>query len=349
MTQDYEINVDLDLANRDAMTIFINYRVHDFAGNYIGATGIGLTVDAVRRLIGEYQQRFQRTIYFADANGRIVFGNQTGQSADLRTRPGLGDQIERILGERSGFYQFEAGGDNHILNVNYVPELKWYLFVEQNEDVALAGIRRTLFVNLGISLAVTLIVILLTALTLRRHHARIEEMASTDKLTGLLNRHAFGILIDKLLASQRRTPRPVSFLLADVDHFKSINDRYGHRTGDQVLVGIAGLLRASLRAADFAVRWGGEEFLIVLDGCSCDEGRAVAEKLRQTIAAAHPCATDPAIQVTVSIGVSQLDGTETPDQTVNRADQALYAAKHGGRDQVCLAPPAGLPRSPAGA
>ncbi|UCV03572.1 sensor domain-containing diguanylate cyclase [Dechloromonas denitrificans] len=347
MKEDYEINVDLDLANRDAMTIFINYRVHDFSGNYIGATGIGLTVDAVRRLIDEYQQRFHRTIYFADATGRIVFGNQAGQPTDLRSRPGLGALVDRILQEHSGLYQFEANGDNHILNVNYVPELKWYLFVEQNEDVALAGIRQTFYANLGISFIVTVIVIFLTYLTLHRYQSRIEEMASTDELTGLLNRHAFGILVDKLMAAYRRTPRPITFLLADIDYFKSINDRYGHRTGDQVLVGIAGVLKAAMREADFAVRWGGEEFLLVLQGCAIEEGEVVAEKLRQAVEAAHPCATDGSIGVTVSIGVSQYDGSESPDQTVNRADAALYAAKGRGRNQVCLTPPAGADGSSA--
>nr|MBL8411954.1 GGDEF domain-containing protein [Dechloromonas sp.] len=334
LQQDYEINVDLDMANRDAMTIFINYRVYDFAGKYIGATGIGLTVDAVRRLIGEYQRRFQRTIYFADASGHIVFGTPSGQSSDLRSRPGLGPMVDHILAERSGFFQFQAGGDNHLLNVNYVPELKWTLFVEQNEDVALAGIRRTLYVNFAISLVVTLVVIWLSWLTLRRYQSRIEEMASTDKLTGLLNRHAFGILIEKLMASHRRQPRPITFLLADVDHFKTINDRYGHRTGDEALAGIAALLRANLREADFAVRWGGEEFLVVLQDCPAAEGRQVAEKLRQAVAAARPCASEPTLQVTLSIGVSEFDGEETPDQAINRADQALYAAKDGGRNRV---------------
>lgn len=334
MKQDYEINVDLDMANRDAMTIFINYRVYDFAGNHIGATGIGLTVDAVRRLIGEYQQRFQRTIYFADENGRVVFGTPPGQSANLRERPGLGALIERILAERSGIYQFKADGDNHILNVNYIAELKWYLFVEQNEDVALADIRRTLYANFAISLVVTLIVIWLTSLSLHRYQSRIEEMASTDKLTGLLNRHAFAILIDKLMAGHRRQPRPITFLLADVDHFKTINDRFGHRAGDEVLTGISALLRSNLRAVDFAVRWGGEEFLVVLQDCPPAEGWLVAEKLRQAIADARFSSVDPALQVTISIGVSEFNGEESPDQAINRADQALYAAKGGGRNRV---------------
>jgi len=338
MQDDYEINVDLDLANRDALTIFINYRVFDFDHRYIGATGIGLTVDSVRRLIRDYQARFQRTIYFTDATGKVVVHG--GDIApDLQKRPGLASQLDRILLERTGFYQFEDNGDNHILNVNYLPELKWYLFVEQNEDVALAGIRQTLYVNLAISLLVTLIVTFLSYLTLGHYQSRIEKMASTDKLTGLLNRHAFGILIEKLLAGNRRTPRPISFLLCDVDHFKDINDRHGHLVGDLVLGSVSRLLAATLREADFAIRWGGEEFLLVLPGCSLDEAIAVAEKLRHAIAAAQPAPTEPTIRVTISFGVSQLGAEETADHAISRADDALYAAKRAGRNQVSAAPP----------
>jgi diguanylate cyclase (GGDEF)-like protein len=338
MPEEYEINVDPDLANRDALTIFINYRVFDFNNRYIGATGIGLTVDSVRRLIRDYQTRFKRTIYFTDASGKVVVhGGDSKPAPDLRKRQGLAAQLDHILLQRTGFYQFEDAGDNHILNVNYLPELKWYLFVEQNEDVALAGIRQTLFVNLAISLVVTLIVTFLCYLTLGSYQSRIEKMASTDKLTGLLNRHAFGILIEKLLAGNRRTPRPISFLLGDLDHFKEINDRYGHRTGDQVLGSVAQLLGATLREADFAVRWGGEEFLLVLPGCPLDEALLVAEKLRHAIAASQPAADNPAIRVTMSLGVSELGTEETADHAISRADDALYAAKHAGRNTIMSA------------
>lgn len=338
MKQDYEINVDPDLANKDALTIFINYRVYDFSGNYIGATGIGLTVDAVRNLIADYQKRFQRTIYFVDAQGRVVlFGNQTNIAPDLRNAPGLGSQVERILQDKSGFYQYLSNGENRILNVNYLPELKWYLFVEQSEDTALAGIRQTLYANIIISMVVTLIVLLLTHLVLSRYQHRIEEMASSDELTGLLNRHAFAILIDKVLTEHRRSPKPIAMLLADIDHFKDINDHYGHSVGDQVLKRVSALLMESLRQSDMAVRWGGEEFLVVLNDCDQTEAERIAENLRQKIAKTPIEVNGQHISVTVSIGVSQYDNAETPGQAVSRADAALYVAKKGGRNRVEMA------------
>lgn len=339
MKEDYEINVDPDMANADALTIFINYRVYDFDGRYIGATGIGLTVDAVSRLIEEYQQRFSRTIYFVDAGGRVVqLGAGRGApGADLRGAPGLGPLIDGILQKQRGSHMFEANGDNHILHFNYLPELKWYLFVEQNASAALADIRRTLYANLAISLVVTLLVVFLAHLALERYQHRIEEMATTDALTGLLNRHAFDILIDKLMAEHRRDPRPTAALLADIDHFKEINDRHGHQVGDAVLKEVARLLQQRLRASDLAVRWGGEEFLLVLKGCDLPEARRIAEDLRQAVSAAPVAVGDLQLSVTISIGVSLYNGTESPDSMVNRADNAMYAAKHGGRNRVDVA------------
>jgi len=338
MQEPYEINVDVDLANQDAMTIFINYRVFDFDGNFLGATGVGLTVDAVRHLIADYQQRYQRTIYFVDAKGKtVMFGNQSGRAeTDLRATEGLRDVIDRILREKSGSYQYRSNGSEHLLNVNYIPEFKWFLFVEKGEDGALASIRQTLYINLAVCLAITLLVLFLTHLALARYQRRLEKMATVDKLTGLLNRQAFSILIDKTLADYRRYPRPISVLMVDVDHFKSINDQHGHTVGDQVLSQVALQFRKHLRAADFAVRWGGEEFLVVLNGCALEQATQLAEKLRQNIEQSTFKANGQPIRVTISIGVSQYSGEEFCEAAINRADAGLYAAKHGGRNRVCV-------------
>lgn len=339
MQDAYEINVDPDLANQDALTIFINYKVFDFDGRYIGATGVGLTVDAVRRLVADYQQRYQRRVYFVDARGKVVlFGNESGRrETDLHAIDGLRDILGDILSRKAGSYQYRHQGANQLLNVHFIPELHWYLFVEKAEDEALASIRHTLYINLAICLAVTLVVVLLTTLALNRYQGRLEEMAATDKLTGLFNRQAFLILVDKLLAEYRRNPRRIALLMADVDHFKDINDRHGHQTGDAALRAIADCLGASLRQSDIAVRWGGEEFLIVAKDCGLDEACALAEKLRLAVQALPPVAGCP---VTISIGVAEYDGGDGIDPTLARADQALYEAKNGGRNRVCPAPTA---------
>jgi diguanylate cyclase (GGDEF)-like protein len=335
MSEDYEINVDPDLANSDLLTIFINYRVFDYDGNYLGATGIGLTVDAVRQLLDQYEQRFNRKIYFVNTRGEMVeFGKQKGQGTDLRASAGIGALLPTILAEKHGSWQYEADGDSHILHVNYLPELKWYLFVEQNESVALAGVRQTLYTNLAISLFVTLVVVFIIHFAFSRYQGRIESMASTDKLTGLLNRHAFTILIDKLVAELRREPRPVALLMVDIDHFKAINDSHGHLAGDAVLERIATTLLSSLRTSDLAVRWGGEEFLLVLKGCGPDEAWRIAENLRTAVAAAEVVLPGKTLRVSISIGIAAFDHAEPPTQAIDRADSALYKAKQNGRNRV---------------
>lgn len=342
LAEDYVIDVDTDQANRNALTIFINYKVRDFAGNYLGVTGVGLTVDAVKYVIADYQKRFQRTIYFVDPAGKVVLYNeQSGLDGDLRKNEGIGPLVDTILKEKSGSWQYLAKGSNHILQVSYLPELKWYLFVEQNEDLSLAGIRRTLYINLGISLLVSMLIIGLARRVIGRYQSRIEELATTDELTGLLNRHAFSILQERLLAGYRREPRPLCALLIDVDHFKDINDRYGHLTGDRVLASVGQLLRGGLRATDLAVRWGGEEFLIILQGCALAEAVRIAEQQRAAVETARLCAEQPALQVTISIGVGEYRGGESFEQVIARADSALYQAKNGGRNLVRQAAVAG--------
>lgn len=338
MKQDYEINVDPDLANRDALTIFINFRVKDYDGRYIGATGISLTVASVRKLIMEHQQRFKRKIFFVNNEGKVVLSsNFEDANLDLRKVPGLGVKLDQIMSDKKGSYQYQKDGDDFILNVNYLPELKWFMFVEQNETASLSGIRKTLCLNLIISFIVTLVVVRMLQYTLMRYQNQLEEMASTDKLTGLLNRHAFFILIDKQLADFRREPRPISILLIDIDHFKTINDQYGHKTGDEVLIAVAHKLQGGLRASDIAVRWGGEEFLLVLKRCSLPEAQRIAETLRNAVVESPVVVNDRQISLTVSIGLSEYSGNETPDQMVDRADSALYRAKKGGRNRTEVA------------
>lgn len=331
---DYEINIDPDLANADKLTIFVNYRVVDENGNYIGAIGLGLAVDSVQRLIDNYERKFHGNIFFVNQEGNVVeLGKPAGGSTVLSQVPGVSRFSEQILKEKRGTYRYELKGSSHVLNVHYLPEIKWIMCVEQDETAELSGSLHTLYLNLALSFGVSLVILLLVNFTLSRYQNRIEEMAAVDKLTGLLNRHAFNILISKLLASSRREKKNTSFLLLDVDHFKSVNDNHGHPAGDAILVGVASKLSAAIRTSDLAVRWGGEEFLIVLAACDIKEAAHIAEKLRNIIASSQFEIPGDILNITVSIGVCQL-GEEEALHAVNRADEALYRAKREGRNRV---------------
>jgi diguanylate cyclase (GGDEF)-like protein len=338
MKEPYEINVDQDMANHDLLTIFINYRVLDYNGRYIGAAGVGLTVEAVRGAIAKYQARFDRRISFVDAQGRILLSAaHTGEETNIHFMEGLREQAPTILDASNGSYEYQSRGQTHLLNVRYIPELKWFLFVDKTEDTALAGIRHTLYVNLAVCLAVTLLVVFITGLALTRYQNRMEEMATTDKLTGLLNRQTLDILFQQAISVAQRAGSPLTVVLADIDHFKDVNDRHGHMVGDEVLRRVAACLRQNLRASDTVCRWGGEEFLMILQDCDAQAGAGLAEKLRQAQEADAELRTLTQDAVTLSFGVAQLQKDETEESLVGRADKALYEAKLNGRNQVRVA------------
>ncbi|MCX7628143.1 MAG: sensor domain-containing diguanylate cyclase [Methylophilaceae bacterium] len=335
----YEINVDPDLANRDALTIFINYRALDYEGNFIGATGVGLTVDAVRKLIDDYQQRYDRSIYFVDLKGNfVVYGSRDHTpGGNIRNVPGLGAIAEQILKVRHGSFEYVRDGHRYLLNVRLVPELHWYLFVEKAEDEALTEIRRTLFLNLGISLAITLVVVALTHRVIGHYQRRLEEMATHDKLTGLANRQAFDVVAEHAIKAADRSGDPLSAMLIDIDFFKKINDTHGHVAGDVVIQGVAKVAKSCLRDSDILCRWGGEEYMVLLKGCDVTHARRLAEKLGQAVRETVFRHDDTDITVTVSTGITQYRPGESIDQLIQRADTALYEAKAAGRDRVCLA------------
>lgn len=338
MKEAYEINLDPDLANKDALTIFINYRVFDYAGRFIGATGIGLTADAVQKRIASYQERYHRRVYFVDTTGKITLSSRPEEIGKaLASLEGMGMLAARILAGQEGRHEYRRNGHDILLNARFIPELKWHLLVEQDEDEALTGIRHSLYLNVLIVLAIAIASISLTALTISRYQQRLEEMAVTDELTGLANRQAFPPLIDQLLSEIRRNPEALSLLMIDIDHFKSINDTHGHLAGDEMLRLLSTSVARTLRDSDLVFRWGGEEFLVILRDCDASNALRIADKLREAATSVHLVVKGETLQATISIGVTERLENENIDSLIARADQALYAAKRDGRNCSRLA------------
>ncbi|MBP6831633.1 MAG: GGDEF domain-containing protein [Deltaproteobacteria bacterium] len=169
--------------------------------------------------------------------------------------------------------------------------------------------------------------------------AELERLARTDPLTGLFNRRHMDALGDREIERSRRSRAPLAVMLADVDHFKRINDRYGHAVGDEVLVEMAARLQANVRGGDLVARWGGEEFCVLLVDTDDQGARLAAERVRRAIAQ-RPFETSAGpLKVTLSLGVVALDdGPARLSSLLRQADAALYTAKARGRDQYCLAP-----------
>ena len=164
-------------------------------------------------------------------------------------------------------------------------------------------------------------------------NAALAGIAITDALTGVSNRRHFEQVADAAAAQARRYQQPLSLLIFDIDHFKSINDRYGHLAGDHVLIELTQLVGGALRDSDVLARWGGEEFVVIMPHCGASAALLVAQKLRALVAA-HPF--DAVGTVTVSLGAAEFKPDEGLDDWFRRVDLALYEAKSGGRNTVRL-------------
>jgi hypothetical protein len=176
MKENYEINFDPDLANKDNMTIFINYRVFDYDHRYIGATGVGLTIHAVNERIENYQEKYKRTIYFVDKKGDIKL---TGPGFDktITNISHFGQDFRDRLNETSeSSFSYVKDGPLIHANIRYIKEFGWYLVVEQAEEETLKQIHSTLLMNLAVCLAVTLVILILVNMAVTAYQQRIETL-----------------------------------------------------------------------------------------------------------------------------------------------------------------------------
>ncbi|MDQ2104951.1 diguanylate cyclase [Azospirillum isscasi] len=186
--------------------------------------------------------------------------------------------------------------------------------------------------NLILGFSVVLLSNLAWAMKLRKANAQLRLMSRTDRLTGLRNRAALDELMATETGRSTRHGRTFAIVLIDLDHFKAVNDRLGHLTGDRVLVAFAGLLKETTRQLDTVGRWGGEEFLILCPETNAGQAHLLAERICDAV---RSHAFETGWRHTVSAGVAEWRAGETLDSLLQRADEALYRAKRDGRDRAC--------------
>jgi diguanylate cyclase (GGDEF)-like protein len=162
----------------------------------------------------------------------------------------------------------------------------------------------------------------------------MEKMATTDGLTGLTNHRTFQSRADEQVALARRYNRKLSLVLTDVDHFKSVNDTYGHPVGDQVLKGVAKILQETARDTDVVARYGGEEFALVMPETDAAGAKVIAERIRERVMATTFQTELGPLKITLSLGIATFPDSGTEKHVlIEKADQCLYFAKHHGRNK----------------
>ena len=180
-----------------------------------------------------------------------------------------------------------------------------------------------------------MLTLLASHISLNVENHRLSQLSATDSLTGLYNHAHISRRVEEELASARRYHESVTILMFDLDHFKTVNDTYGHPAGDKVLLGVADMLRRNIRESDIAGRYGGEEFTVILPQTRKPGGAVIAERLRKTISEAQFPLPQGNVGVTVSVGLSNYpEDAMDAAEVIDRADQALYQAKAAGRNRV---------------
>ena len=235
-------------------------------------------------------------------HGLLTIGEYTGRSRTLRAR------IWRIEGRLRVIAEFDVEELERLHDI----------VLELNHDYASAQ-RELAQINFK----------------LQQREAQILAASLTDPLTGIGNRRRLEQALEQELSRARRSGRTLSAFIADLDHFKSVNDTYGHESGDKVLAAFGEVLRRRIRAGDTAARFGGEEFVVLMPETDLANAALIAERIRAALA---ECLIAPLPEpVTASFGVAELVACEPARSLLARADKALYEAKHTGRNRVATA------------
>lgn len=201
----------------------------------------------------------------------------------------------------------------------------------------------TLTLVLIIVFSLSLLIIRVAAKELNLAQLKLHKMATEDPLTGLKNRPAIIESVQEEISHNQRGPSitakyPFSLIMIDVDHFKSINDHYGHPVGDQALIKIAHAINSTIRTHDLIGRYGGEEFLLLLPDTDLEGAKVIVERVRQSVENIEFLNGDIRIPLTISLGVTTVVADDSGyDQAIKRADKALYQAKDAGRNQIAVA------------
>ncbi len=241
------------------------------------------------------------------------------------------------------YVQGQLVSDHYMVKHRQVPDADWELYLVVDQRQSLGRIRQSVRHLVYIVSGTTVLIFIITLFVLRPviraliSHGQLYELSYRDGLTGLYNHRHFQRVMDQELSRAHRYGNPLSVLMLDIDHFKSINDTHGHQCGDEVLRTVSRVVNATVRATDIAARYGGEEFAIVLPETDNPSAQRMAERLRQDMELSETPARNLRLHVTVSIGLVTYDpriSLKQKSEIIEAADRALYASKRGGRNRI---------------
>ncbi|BBI99817.1 hypothetical protein FGKAn22_15100 [Ferrigenium kumadai] len=297
--------------------------------------------------------------FLVDANGVVLLSGMKGAPYGLWPLPPdllrqtqasqqfAGKEVTSLAQQRFGNGEWiSIAGKKFLAGRQMVGQEGWSIVLLRQEKASLVNRLFGIILTLMISVLILVSLLVLqrefgTEILLHQNQKRLEALshelerqATTDTLTGALNRLKFNAILGQEIKRSQRYHTPLSLIMYDIDHFKRVNDTYGHQVGDSVLVQLTSLVAPRIRETDSLARWGGEEFMVVVPHLNSSEAAKLAEKLRERV---ETTAFTGVGRLSCSFGVAQFAPDDTADTLTGRADQALYLAKAGGRNRVVTA------------
>ena len=319
--EDMIMNVDADKANDNRITIYHNYKMYDDSGNYIGACGVGRTLDNVNDIMMKYEEELSSKIFFADANGIIKACGDASRCGEVLDAD-IMDYIEGY--DPASEYVYDRYGYYGFIDVKYIDSLGWYLILtHEDTDFEMSAIILRSLRDSIISLIIMVFIIGAAIKFQEGETLSFKVDSETDKMTGLLNRRAYEATIDAI--DEQDDIKDVSVFVIDINGLKQTNDSNGHQAGDELIMGTAHCLTDVLGEHGSIFRIGGDEFVILVTE-PVDTPSDTIERLKKSI---EKWSSEKNIELSVAIGAAR--GEDHPDSNISElvkmADKSMYSDK----------------------
>ncbi len=326
--------------------LYLSVRLVDQDNVFLGFVGIAININSLSRVFNQFYQRFGYELYFVDQDDNITLSSQqlmlrkTLEPARKKEKlQSLNWYFPYIKQQESHYLATQTivmpDSSQRIISQMPLKALNWRIFILALPSTEQSGYWQLFMRKLAIFVLVSFVLYAIFSFTINYFKSHLVKGSDTDYLTQLPNRS----YIHWKYAQLRHQYDNICVVIADIDHFKIINDTHGHLMGDEVLKKVAKMLNSNLRHIDLTGRWGGEEFIMILPGTTAEQGQEVIDRIRIAITEVifTSTSTNANFNITVSFGVcdSQLASLNLKDM-IAKADQALYQAKSNGRNQVVL-------------
>jgi len=333
----HEINLDFNKNLINTMMMFVNYKIYDDDYQLIGVTGIALKISYINDMLKKFRLKHNLRVTFYDNEGNIVLVEKDVNASIYKHDTKVLERLkDKIISKEDNLFEYKDNEDTYIIKTKYIPELDLYLSVEAHVESLTKDVQKVFYFNLLISFFITIVITLLILFIVYKNNKKILYLAEFDSLTEIVNRRVFKEKFVYSLLLAKRDKRKVSLIFLDIDNFKSINDTFGHSTGDEVLKVFATLIKENIRETDLVGRWGGEEFTVLLRGCNKEEAKTMAGKLQTVLAKSKHLSHLTNRTVTASFGVTESNEDDSVDMMIQRADNAMYVSKEEGKNRITV-------------